>query len=702
MATAEIARGFTAGFGAGELGYALGLLHDAGKAHCVWQDRLARVQEGPDPAARIGIPHADVGAWMLRDRAGHAAIAILGHHSGLKHPMNLRDLAVADHDRRRCADARARFLAEVPDAADVLTGPDLVPPAWVADPLLYDLGIRLVFSALVDADWIDTAAHFARTSPLSPLCHDFGRDLDPDAALARYTSSRPGLVADLTRSAHSPAGDTHQPLCPSPEITAAAALPQALFPLVLPESVDRVVTALDFALHHARRHRLRRIVIAHRPDSLIAADTYIGHLDGIVLDHRSRIAVTDPRQKAATENWDQPIVVTTSTALLEALFAAHPTDVRGLHRLTGSVVIIHDADTLPPHLLNPVLDVLRLLVTSFGVTMVLTSAIDTGLRDLPVLRSAPVSIVTTSAPARPRRTRWQSRLDTHTTVHDLTAAALDHDQALLVVNDPDHAQHLAHALRDHTSRHTVLHVSERMHPAHRAATLTALHAHLHDGHDVLVVATPIIETATGVTVPVAYRELAAPELLLRCAALTGDGGTVSVLNPFSPDDPHTAATLAYTRHHFGHDLARLTDPNARRAYRQTLHRHWQLDRTRPPRDHWHRQTWEQINDARTSHDYTRVTSLFHTAAPTIPAVITSPDAPHPPASLTALVHTVRDPATTHRKRKTLLRALQPYIVALPSSHVPTGSSSVYGDLIEWVGPYDTLTGVRLATSEPQA
>lgn len=244
--TGELAGQFAEPFGAADLARVLGLLHDAGKADCGWQSRLIVAEQS---GGRVGGDHKELGAKLVRPVAGLAAMAILGHHGGLGAARDLRAVgSLSDGDR----DTADGLLVAVPEAAELLAGPALVPASWRADALTFEMGLRLTFSALVDADHLDTGAHFAGLS--SPAV---ARPVDIDALVRRFEDRRAAMLDGR------PATDVNRLRAELYNAAvSAAAGPTGLYRLPAPTGSGKTMTAAAFALHHAALHGKSRVIVA--------------------------------------------------------------------------------------------------------------------------------------------------------------------------------------------------------------------------------------------------------------------------------------------------------------------------------------------------------------------------------------------------------------------------------------------------------
>lgn len=405
-ATAELARRFAAPFGAGDLGHALGLLHDAGKARQAWQRRLLEV-DGTDE--RVGEPHKQLGTHLVRPFAGLLAGCVLGHHGGLPDQAEVRQV-LRESKLSGSEDAEALLRTGSPVIAELLARPQsLLPESWVKDSSVCEIGARMVFSALVDADHLDTAAHFAGAS--SPRVRP---PVDMVALLKQFEAGRAQLLQDRPRS---PVDPIRQQIHDA--AVAAAAGPTGIYRLPAPTGSGKTLTSAAFALHHAAAVGKRRVVVAV-PFLTITdqnARVYRQLLgDDVVLEHHSGVdfeAVDSGGRRPATaesrfaaENWDAPFVVTTTVQLFESLFGRKPSRSRKLHRLADAVLVLDEVQALPLDVLSVILEGLKVLSQSFGTTVLLASATQPAFPDRGTVagprrlrRSAPAhTAVRTAAP----------------------------------------------------------------------------------------------------------------------------------------------------------------------------------------------------------------------------------------------------------------------------------------------------------------
>ncbi len=201
-----------------------------------------------------------------------------------------------------------------------------------------------------------------------------------------------------------------------------------MYRLPAPTGSGKTLAAGGFALHHARAHQLRQVVVAVPFISITEqnADIYRRLLDRsgeppVVLEHHSGVELDDRAgggaarwwRRLASENWDAPFVVTTTVQLFQSLFDHRPAAMRKLHRLARSVIVLDEVQALPDRLLLPILSALRTLAESFGTTVLLASATQPSYWELGPFRGLPVTDVIAdpaSLHASFRRVRWEWQL----------------------------------------------------------------------------------------------------------------------------------------------------------------------------------------------------------------------------------------------------------------------------------------------------
>ncbi len=572
---ADMAARFAEVFNAAAFARVQGGLHDFGKASDAFQRRLR--------GGRLRVDHATAGArellrlWgvgkdgrpdaMGRYLAGLLAYGIVGHHTGLPDCGSPAEASTL----------RNHLDERLYPVADCTAGSDLVRvPPWSelgAIPLTrasrndaaFSLSffIRMLYSCLTDADWLDTERFCdpergaARSDPW-PAVAALEEQLTRELRERGYLEAAPGeaekiLVTGSSRSRRITAA--RQAILT--RCREAAALEPGVFSLTVPTGGGKTLSSLAFALEHARRHYLRRVILVVPYTSIIEQNAqvfrdFLGQ--DAVLEHHCQYVhpaeetstETDDRAEAdaalhfrlATENWDATLIVTTAVQFFESLFAARPRRCRKLHNIARSVIILDEAQMTPVHLLAPSTAALRELARHYGASLVLCTATQPALHLTDRFRCGfdPKEIREIMPPDLLPRVFDVFRRVTVEDVGTLDDAALAlrlaaEERVLCIVNTRRRAREVYEALRatpgvdpPMTPGEDLFHLSARMTPAHRSVVLDAVRRRLEAGLPCRVVSTSLVECGVDISFPAVFRELAGLDSVAQSAGRCNRNG----------------------------------------------------------------------------------------------------------------------------------------------------------------------------------
>ncbi len=583
---------FARPFGGDKWACLAGLWHDLGKYADAFQQKLY-VENGIESHLETNsgkVVHSEAGGHLtvLNKWKGAARIIswlIMGHHTGLTDFESDLVGAKALEPKMRDPERSEKIIKNATESIiDQIMPRQTIPLG--ADPSFF---IRMLFSCLVDADFLDTEAFMDKDRKSS-------RNYD-------YPSFRSLLAAFDNHMNELCKGVTATPV----NTIRAQVLEQCrqkaesnptVFSLTVPTGGGKTLASLAFALRHAVKHKKQRIIYVIPYTSIIeqVAEVFrgISGFENAVIEHHSNLAETEEnketvRNRLASENWDAPLIVTTSVQFFESLYACRTSRCRKLHNIVNSVVIFDEAQCLPPEYLRPVVFAIRELFRHYKVTPLLCTATQ------PVLTKTDefdfkfkegfdsvTEIVDNAEELAEKLKRvelvlYGGSMET-VTFSDLANAIQAEGQSVLcIVNRKEDARTLAHLLPEDRT----LHLSTNMCAEHRSYTLKKIKACLGNGSDTIyVVSTSLVEAGVDIDFPVVYRALTGLDSIAQAAGrcnregyLSEPGRTVVFVPVKQPGYAAQPASIA-SELLAGDDLSNLLSPdNYEQYFRQ---RFWQL------------------------------------------------------------------------------------------------------------------------------
>lgn len=502
--TAALCSSFAAEFGQAQRGAFLGMAHDIGKNSDAFQKRLLG---GPR------VDHATAGALECAKRhEEQMACCVIGHHGGMPDFGNPN----TDYPGAPTCVGRIRKgqSGNIPPYhwEGTLPNPGKKPP--LTDNFSTAMWTKMLFSCLVDADFLDTEAFMAETAPQRGGYDSLEVLLE---RLNTYTAPWFPGKTELNRNRCAILSACQE----------KAALPRGIYSLTVPTGGGKTVSSLAFGLKHAVENGMKRVIYVIPYTSIIeqnaqvfrdilGENNVIEHHSGVSYDDDAETGKENCFQRLASENWDAPVIVTTAVQFFESLYSNRPSQCRKLHNIANSVVIFDEAQMIPTCHLLPCVGAMASLVSQFRSTIVLCTATQPVLTDL-FRRFYPQVQIQELCPQVgdyfQKFQRVTYRDGGFLSEEALAAELQQHNQVLCIVNTRKAAQSL-YALLPQEGK---FHLSTLMYPAHRKQVLSTIRSRLKDGLPCRVVSTSLIEAGVDVDFPMVWREIVGLDSIAQAA-----------------------------------------------------------------------------------------------------------------------------------------------------------------------------------------
>ena len=520
--TAELAGHFAGRFGKSDWGYACGMLHDIGKYSLAFQDKIKN-------NSNRQVDHSTAGAKACFEKGGmysFMSYCIAGHHSGLPDYGSSSDPGNAPtlqgRKKKHIEDCGAyKSEIHIPEIKTLPFDPQNSP-----DPdFSLSVFIRMLYSCLVDADFLDTE-YFMKEGRTQ---RETGEE--PSVLLEKLKKHVAGwLLNEDTETVNGRRTEIlrHCFECGHKE--------RGIFQLTVPTGGGKTIASLAFALQHAVENQMDRVIYVIPYTSIIEQNAAVFREilgEQNVLENHYNVDYESTEElkpmQLASENWDKPVVVTTNVQFFESLFANKSSKCRKLHNIANSVIIFDEAQMLPTDYLKPCIAVMEELVANFGSSIVLCTATQPALspffqRKMPVTELCP-------------RVEEQFRFFERVTFQNVGTISEDElieklqkeEQALCIVNTKKRAQRLYQKMKGEG----VFHLSTAMYPKHRRRVLDKIRQLVKDGKRCILISTSLVEAGVDLDFCTVYRQLAGVDSMIQAAGRCNREGKRAAQDSFA-------------------------------------------------------------------------------------------------------------------------------------------------------------------------
>ena len=535
--TSKLAAGFAAKFHNSSWGEVIGLWHDLGKYSDEFQDYIKK-NSGYEEGEKLGkTDHTSAAAILAKERFPQhwppISYCIAGHHAGMHNW--LPDIGISSDLSKRLnkTEFLEKIKAKIP--AEFLKHNNFEPPTGKAiHPEHMHLWIRMLFSCLVDADYFDTERFMNPESfnvrqqydTLHELKNRFDRSMKmllDNATQTRVNIIRSKILMDCLE---------------------AGQLTPGFFSITVPTGGGKTLSTMAWALEHAIAFNKSRIIFAIPYTSIITQTAQIYREifgENNVVEHHCNIDedINSQERKLAAENWDAPIIVTTNIQLFESLYANKTSRCRKLHNLANSIIILDEAQMLPPEFLRPIISTLHGLVNNFGASLMLSTATQPALtgkiggNGKNSFEGIPSDAIREVIKDTGKLSEALKRVEIHLPVdinkpidwHTLSNEIKQHEQVLCIVNTRNQCKDLYALMPEGT-----IHLSRLMCTAHIMDNIAEIKSRLKNKLPVRVVSTQLIEAGVDIDFPVVYRAIAGLDSIAQSAGRCNREGSLNQQN----------------------------------------------------------------------------------------------------------------------------------------------------------------------------
>ena len=515
--TAELAEKFAGQFGKKDWGFCCGALHDIGKYSEKYQKKITE-----DDSIRVD--HSSAGAQLCLEKGGLYGLmsyCIAGHHSGLPDYGSSSDMAGTSSlmGRKKKKVENYQAYKEEIGIPELHSAP-FDPKKTDYPDFSLSVFIRMLYSCLVDADFLDTE-YFMKDGKVNR---------DPGEAMEVLLAKLENHIAAwvLNRDEDTVNGRRSEILRHCLE---CGSTPKGLFRLTVPTGGGKTIASLAFALRHAVENHMQRVIYVIPYTSIIEQNAEVFRCilgERNVLEHHYNIDYKDsdelnPMQLAA-ENWDKPIIVTTNVQFFESLFANRSSRCRKIHNISNSVIVFDEAQMLPNDYLKPCIAMMEELLARYDSSIVLCTATQPAL--MPFFQKG--RKVMELCPRMEAQFRFFERVrycNMHTIEEEVLIEELKKEhQALCIVNTRRAAQTIYQDL----DGEGVFHLSTTMYPRHRKRILETIRKRLLEDEKCILISTSLVEAGVDLDFQSVYRELAGIDSMIQAAGRCNREGKRSV------------------------------------------------------------------------------------------------------------------------------------------------------------------------------
>lgn len=400
--------------------------------------------------------------------------------------------------------------------------------------------IKLIYSALIDADRTDAYLFEAETE-IKPI--ELSNKIDEYIKLLDNKINQFSLVKTNSKFMQA-VNEIRSSI--SRDCLISADKEQGIYKLTVPTGGGKTLSSLRFALHHAKKRNLNRIIYILPYTTIIEQNASVVRdalkcNDELLEYHCNVINDSNEQNDLLTQNWNYPIIYTTMVQYLNSFFSKSTQDIRRIRNFCNSVIVFDEIQKIPTKCISLFNSTINFLSKICNCTIVLSSATQPTLcdTDTPIYMENNNELISNVDKCFEslKRMNVQNRIIPGGYSYQMAANFIkdlskENNSVLCIVNTIKSAEEIYDYILERNNDFKLYFLSTHLCPENRKKVINEIKDNLIKNIKMVCISTPLIEAGVDISFDTVFRSLCGLDSIAQATGRANRNGEKEVGNSY--------------------------------------------------------------------------------------------------------------------------------------------------------------------------